>query len=255
MSDLQGRVALVTGASSGIGAGVAEALARAGADVAVNHPDEATRQGAERVVAAIASAAGAGGGRAIAVRADVSRETEVAALVEEVERRLAPISILINNAGIATSAPVHELSAAQWDRVMEVHLRGTFLCTRSVLPGMYARGHGRIISTSSQLAYRGAPSFAHYTAAKAALLGFTRSLVLELGERDITANCVAPGATRTPMLADVPEEILEEIRTQIPQGRLAEVADIVPAYLFLASDEARYVTGQCLSPNGGNAFF
>ena len=137
---------------------------------------------------------------------------------------------------------------------MGVHLRGTFLCTRSALKIMYAQNSGRIINTASQLAYIGAPGFSHYTAAKGAILSFTRSLALEIGDRPITANCVAPGATMTPILADVPDDILEGIRQNIPAGRIADVEDIVGAYLFLASDASGHFRGQCLSPNGGDAF-
>ena len=126
--------------------------------------------------------------------------------------------------------------------------------TRSVLPQMYARGYGRIINTASQLAYKGAAGFSAYTAAKGGILSFTRSLALELGARDITVNCVAPGATHTPMLADVPSETLEAIRASIPLGRLAEVGDIAPSYVFLASDDGRHYQGQCISPNGGDVF-
>ena len=143
---------------------------------------------------------------------------------------------------------------ADFDRLIGVHLRGTFLCTRSALKKMYAQKSGRIINTASQLAYIGAPGFSHYTAAKGAILSFTRSLALEIGDRPITANCVAPGATMTPILADVPDDILEGIRQNIPAGRIAEVEDIVGAYLFLASDAAGHFRGQCLSPNGGDAF-
>ena len=176
------------------------------------------------------------------------------ALVAAATAAFGQVDILVNNAGIAPAGPVHELPVAVWDRVMAVHVRGTFLMTRAVLPQMYARGYGRIINTASQLAYKGAPGFAAYTAAKGAILSFTRSTALEIGARDITINCVAPGATRTPMLEGVPAEVLETIRQAIPRGRLAEVEDIAPSYVFLASAAARHYQGQCLSPNGGDVF-
>ena len=119
---------------------------------------------------------------------------------------------------------------------------------------MYERDSGKIINTASQLAYKGAPGFAHYTAAKGAILSFTRSLTLEIGDRNVCANCVAPGATMTPILEDVPENILDEIRAGIPRGKLADVSDIIGAYLFLASDAANHMRGQCISPNGGDVF-
>ena len=245
---LSGKTALVTGASSGIGAAVASALAANGAMVWVNHPDEATAESAEAVVTSIAES----GGAAQTIQADVSSESDVLAMFSAFGSGL--LDILVNNAGIAHSSPVEMLEVADFDRLMAVHLRGTFLCTRSALKMMYAQNSGRIINTASQLAYIGAPGFSHYTAAKGAILSFTRSLALEIGDRPITANCVAPGATMTPILADVPDDILEGIRQNIPAGRIADVEDIVGAYLFLASDAAGHFRGQCLSPNGGDAF-
>ena len=246
--DLSGKVALVTGASSGIGAAVARALAANGARVWVNHPDEVTLTAAETVVTEILEA----GGAAQVIQADVSSEPDVLAMFSALGS--GPLDILVNNAGIAHSSPVEALEVADFDRLMGVHLRGTFLCTRSALKMMYAQNSGRIINTASQLAYIGAPGFSHYTAAKGAILSFTRSLALEIGDRPITANCVAPGATMTPILADVPDDVLEGIRQNIPAGRIADVEDVVGAYLFLASDAAGHFRGQCLSPNGGDAF-
>ena len=245
---LSGKTALVTGASSGIGAAVASALAANGAMVWVNHPDEASAESAQAVVTSIAES----GGAAQTIQADVSSESDVLAMFSALGLGL--LDILVNNAGIAHSSPVEMLEVADFDRLMAVHLRGTFLCTRSALKMMYAQNSGRIINTASQLAYIGAPGFSHYTAAKGAILSFTRSLALEIGDRPITANCVAPGATMTPILADVPDDILEGIRQNIPAGRIADVEDIVGAYLFLASDAAGHFRGQCLSPNGGDAF-
>ena len=245
---LSGKTALVTGASSGIGAAVASALAANGAMVWVNHPDEASAESAQAVVTSISES----GGAAKTIQADVSSESDVLAMFSALGSGL--LEILVNNAGIAHSSTVEMLEVADFDRLMAVHLRGTFLCTRSALKMMYAQNSGRIINTASQLAYIGAPGFSHYTAAKGAILSFTRSLALEIGDHPITANCVAPGATMTPILADVPDDILEGIRQNIPAGRIADVEDIVGAYLFLASDAAGHFRGQCLSPNGGDAF-
>ncbi len=250
MGKLDAKVAVVTGSSSGIGRGVAVAFAREGADVVVNHPSAREQTAAAVVLADIAETGRIG----IAVEADVSTETGAQALVDAAHERFGRIDILVNNAGVAHSAAVEAIPVADWDRLIAVHLRSVFLVTRLVLPGMYARDFGRIINTASQLAYKGAPGFAHYTAAKGAILSFSRSLALEIGQRNVNVNCVAPGATHTPMLADVPAEVLEAIRQSIPKGRIAEVEDIVPAYLFLASDDARHFQGQCLSPNGGDVF-
>jgi len=247
---LAGRVALVTGSSSGIGRGVALAFASEGADVVINHPAAAETAAAEQVAAAVRQA----GRRALIVRADVSQEAEVERLVAAARDAFGHIDILVNNAGIAAAAAVHEMTTETWDRVLGVHLRGTFMMTRAVLGEMYARNSGRIINTASQLAYKGAAGFSAYTAAKGAIISFTRSTALEIGARNITVNCIAPGATLTPILDDVPADTLEAIRQAIPLGRIAEVADIVPAYVFLAGDDARHFQGQCLSPNGGDVF-
>lgn len=247
---LQNRIALITGSSSGIGRAVALAMAAAGADMVINHPSSRETTAANEV----ANAVRALGRRALVIEADVADEGAVRSMVDRATAEFGRIDILVNNAGIAAAAPVHELDVAVWDRVLAVHLRGTFLMTRAVLPQMYARGHGRIINTASQLAYKGAPGFTAYTAAKGAILSFTRSVALEIGARDITINCVAPGATRTPILDDVPADVLEEIRKAIPLGRIAEVNDIAPSFVFLASDEGRHYQGQCISPNGGDVF-
>lgn len=246
--DLSGRVALVTGASSGIGAAVASALAANGAHTFVNYPNDEQKAAAEQVVAAITAA----GGTAERVCADVSSEEEVEGMFAQVASA-GPLDILVNNAGIAHASPVESLELADFQRLLNVHVIGTFLCSRAAIRLMYAQERGCIINTASQLAYIGAAGFSHYTAAKGAILSFTRSLALEVGKRDIPVNAVAPGATMTPILADVPDEVLKVIEGNIPAGRIAEVEDIVGAYLFLASDAARHFRGQCLSPNGGDA--
>ncbi len=250
MSRLEGRFALITGASSGIGAGVAAAFAAEGASVAVNHPDEATREAAE----AVADLVRAQGAQALVVQADVASEDEVAAMAAQVEGTFGRVDILVNNAGFATRGPVEELPLRRWERMLAVHLTGTFLCTRAVLPGMYVRDYGRIVNTASQLAYRGGAERSHYVAAKAGIIGFTRSLALEIGARNVTANCVAPGATETPILNGATPGFLDELRASIPRGRFATVGEIVPAYVYLASDEARHMLGQTISPNGGDVF-
>lgn len=247
---LHDRTALITGSSSGIGRAVALSMAAAGADVIINHPSPREAAAANDVAEQIHAM----GRRALVIEADVADEQAVQTMVERATDALGRIDILVNNAGIAAAAPVHELDVAVWDRVLAVHLRGTFLMTRAVLPQMYSRGYGRIINTASQLAYKGAPGFTAYTAAKGAIISFTRSVALEIGARDITINCIAPGATHTPILNDVPADVLEEIRKAIPLGRIAEVDDIAPSFVFLAGDGARHYQGQCLSPNGGDVF-
>jgi 3-oxoacyl-[acyl-carrier protein] reductase len=186
--------------------------------------------------------------------ADVSLENEVIEMVNNIKDRFGTIDILVNNAGIATSAPIHEMTSQMWNELLSIHLNGTFMCTRECLKIMYKNNYGRIINTASQLAYKGSAGFAHYTAAKGAIISFTRSLSLEIGSKNIRANCVAPGATETRMLADVPKDILDGIRESIPKGSIANVDEIAPAYLFLASDAGNHFVGQCISPNGGDVF-
>lgn len=250
MNSLNGKRALITGSSSGIGAGVALAFAAEGADVTINYPDDAQQKKAVDLVEAIE----AQGRRAVAVRADVSDEDAVNELVDRTVATLGGIDILVNNAGIAHTAPVEAIPVDVWDRLLAVHLRSVFLTTRRVLPLMYEQDYGKIINTASQLAYKGAPGLTHYTAAKGAIVSFTRSLALEIGTRNVTANCVAPGATHTPMLENVPDELMEIICEGIPKKRIADIGDIVPTYVFLACEKSRHYHGQCLSPNGGDVF-
>ena len=207
MSALENRIAIITGSSTGIGAGVAEAFADEGATVIINYPDESELQNAQNVLKKIIKLSP----QSQIIQANVSKENEVISMINEVNSNHGTIDILVNNAGIATSALVHEMTSNMWDELISIHLKGTFLCTREVLKIMYKRNYGKIINTASQLAYKGSAGFSHYTAAKGAILSFTRSLSLEIGNKNIRANCVAPGATETRMLADVPMEILNDI--------------------------------------------
>ncbi|NKB37510.1 MAG: SDR family oxidoreductase [Gammaproteobacteria bacterium] len=250
MEKLKGKKALITGSSSGIGAAVALAFAAEGADVVINYPDDSQFENANAILKQVSET----GQKAYAIKSDVAIEADADRLVEESLSNLGGIDILVNNAGIAHAGAVEEIPVDMWDRVIAVHLRSMFLVTRRVIPYMYSQNYGKIINTASQLAYKGAPGFSHYTAAKGAILSFTRSIALEAGEREVCVNAVAPGATMTPILDDVPEDLLEAIRQSIPRKRLAEIDDIVPTYVFLASDEASHFRGQCLSPNGGDVF-
>ena len=248
MKRLKRRVALVTGASSGIGRGVAIAFAQEGADVAINYPDKLQERNVKEVAAAVRKA----DRKALVIQANAAKEEPVKRMVAKVIAVFGRIDILVNNAGIATSAPVEEMAAAMWDEMIAVNLRSVFLCTHYVLPHMYSRDYGRIVSTASQLAYLGAPGFTHYCAAKGAIISFTHALSREIGTRNVNANCVAPGATDTPLLKAVPEQHLDAIRAAIPKGRIADIDDIVPAFVFLASEDARHMVGQTVSPNGGD---
>ena len=250
MGRLEKKRALVTGSSSGIGAGVALAFAREGADVVVNYPTPQQKDAAEKIVEGVKAL----GRRSTAIQADVSDAAQVSRLVDGTAAQLGGIDILVNNAGIAATNNVEDIPIEEWDRMIAVHLRSVFLVTRLVLPMMYRQDGGKIVNTASQLAYKASPGLSHYVAAKAAIIGFTRCLALEIGTRNVNANCVAPGATRTPLIANIAEDLMAASASQIPKGRFAEVDDIVPSYVFLASDEARHYQGQCVSPNGGDTF-
>jgi 3-oxoacyl-[acyl-carrier protein] reductase len=246
MGQLDGRIALVTGASRGIGAAIATAFGREGAAVAVNfHRSEAR---AAEVVAAIRAA----GSKAIAVRADVSDGAAVRAMVDRVLAELGPIDVLVNNAGILNAAPLHEMSEATWDAMLATNLRSVFLLTRAVLPGMLERGRGKIINVSSQLGQKGFPGHVHYAAAKAGVIGFTRALAREVGPRGIHVNAIAPGAIETDLIGPVTDAFRREKSAIFALRRLGLPDDVAPTAVFLASDGSNYYAGQTLCPNGGD---
>ena len=248
---LENKTALITGANRGIGAGVALAFAAEGADVAITHPPD---DAANKEAIALCLDMEAMGRQAVAIEADATNAIAAETAIAKAIHTLGHLDILVNNAGIAHAAPVEDIEPEMWDQVFAVHVRGTFLACKYALPHMYERGSGRIINTASQLAYLGAAGFAHYTAAKGAIVTFTRTLALEAAPKGVEVNAVAPGATKTAMLDDVPDDILEGIRQSIPLGRLDEIEDIVPSYVFLASDAAKHYVGQVISPNGGDMF-
>ena len=244
------RIAIVTGAARGIGAGVARRLATDGLGVAVVDLDESA---CKDVVAAI----GAEGGRAVAVGADVADEQQVAAAVERVERELGAPTVLVNNAGIIRDNLLFKMSVVDWDAVMKVHLRGSFLMTRAVQGYMREAGFGRIVNLSSTSAL-GNRGQANYAAAKAGVQGFTKTLAIELGKYGITANAIAPGFIETEMTAATAERIgvpFEEFKkhaaADIPVARTGKPEDIAHAVSFFASDGAGFVSGQVLYVAGG----
>lgn len=216
----------------------------------MNYPAPGERKKGEAVVSAIEKL----GAKTVAVQADISQPSEVDTLVSKTLEFCGNIDVLVNNAGIAHGDMVEDLSVETWVRVINVHLRGTFLVTRAVLPRMYEQNYGRIVNTVSQLVYKGAPGLSAYTAAKGGILSFSRSLALEVGPRNVRVNCVAPGATNTPILDGVQPDVLEAIKAGIPVGHFAEVENIAPAYVFLASNDGEHFQGQCISPNGGDCF-
>lgn len=245
---LAGRVALVTGAGTGIGRQVALALAGEGAAVAVNYPGP----GQEAVALEVQREIERDGGRALCVRADVRNETEVARMIEAAIATWGRLDILVNNAGIVRHMPIQEMTIEAWDEVMNVNLRSAFFGIKHALPGMLAQDYGRIINTASVLSFRGNVGAANYCAAKAGLLGLTRTAVLEIGARNVTVNCVAPARTVTAINQNsLTEEMKRQVSAKVPKGRMGEIADLIPCYLFLASEQSGFFTGQCMSPNGG----
>jgi NAD(P)-dependent dehydrogenase (short-subunit alcohol dehydrogenase family) len=244
---LEGRTALVTGGASGIGRAVCLAFAREGADVAVADRD---LPGAR----AVADQVEALGRRALALHADVTDESQVEQMAREALDGFQHLDVLVANAGI-TAHEVHlsQLSLVQWRHVVDGCLTGTFLTVRAVLPHMIARGSGRVITTSSQLAHKPVENMSAYCAAKAAVVAMTVAVAHEVARYGIRVNSVAPGPTRTAM-ALRPElaPLIRERIAQLPIGRQAEPEEIAPAYVFLASDDAEYMIGQTVSPNGGD---
>ena len=196
------------------------------------------------------------GRKALVIKADVAEEAAVKRMVRAALKTFGKIDILVNNAGHADRGGLlQDMSVAMFDRMIAVHLRGTFLCTKYVLPQMYERNYGKIINVSTQFAFGGTPLFAHYNAAKAGVIAMTHTLALEVGDRDINVNCVAMGATWTPMVEQVPPEKPKSVLAKQTKHRFGDVdKDIVPTFVFLASEESRFYVGQTLGPNGGDVF-
>jgi len=251
MGALSGRVALVTGGSRGIGRAIVLAFAREGADVAINYFGPAER-GHPDAASEVAAQVEAMGRRALVVEADVGREEAVRAMVDSVHSTFRRVDVLVNNAGFVTLSLVERMDVGAWDDMIATHLRGTFLVTRFVLPGMLERGHGRIINIASQIGQIGRPRFAHYAAAKAGIIGFTKSLAREVGERGVLVNAIAPGPINTGIVPQVPGEPMADYISPLPLRRVGEPDEVAPTAVFLASEASTYYTGQTLGPNGGD---
>jgi 3-oxoacyl-[acyl-carrier protein] reductase len=243
---LAGRKALVTGGGRGIGAAIVDLFARYGAAVAF------CDLGEKAEIDALESRSDAGTHVPFGVACDVADEESVARMTRAVEERLGPVDILVNAAGIGGDTDFTELTTAQWDRMIAVHLRGTFLVTHYFFSGMVERRFGRIINISSQLAFKGAPGLAHYCAAKAGVVGFTRALAYEGAPHGVLVNAIAPGPVETALLHGLSVEWRAMKQAQLPIGRFGEVGEIAPTALLLASAAGSYYVGQTLSPNGGD---
>jgi 3-oxoacyl-[acyl-carrier protein] reductase len=246
MKRLEKRAAIVTGAGQGIGRAIALGLAREGAKIAIAEVNE------ERA-SAVKNEIEAGGGTALAIRTDVSDETSVQAMVQKSLEEFRRLDILVNNAGIFPTSPVEEMREEDWDRVIGTNLVGAFLCARAVIGEFLKQGNGRIISITSGRAFQGAKNGAHYAASKAGIIGFSKSLALEVARHGITVNVICPGVTDTaqPRGHQTEEELYAQAQ-KIPLGRIGQPEDLVGPAIFLASDAARFITGQTLLVNGGS---
>ena len=245
MGKLDGKVAVITGGASGIGRGVANLYAKEGATVGIFDLNEANAN-------AVAGEIAAHGGKVGVAVGDVSKEGDVNAGLKKLVSELGDVDIMVNNAGMDTTHELDGMSTEMWDRMIDVHLRGTFLFTRAVLPAMKRKKWGRIINLSSQLAHKGAPTMVHYVAAKSGIMGFTRALAYEVARDGITVNCVNPGPINTPLLNGLPRDWLERKKGELPIGRFGEVDEVAPVFLLLGSNEGSYFVGASLNVNGGD---
>ncbi len=241
---MKDKVALVTGASQGIGRDTALALAEAGAKVALAARNE------EKLVA-LAAEITAKGGEAFVVKMDVADAEQIKAGFKAVVEKFGRLDILVNNAAITRDGLAMRMKADDWDAVLRTNLTGAHVCIQQALPVMMKARAGRIINMSSVVARSGNAGQANYVAAKAGLIGLTKAIAVEIASRNITVNAVAPGFIETPMTDVLPDKVKEELKVRIPLGRLGSGRDIAAAIVFLASDEAGYITGQVLDVNGG----
>ena len=240
---LANKIAIVTGGARGIGRAVSELFAREGAAVIIL---DLLPQGEE-----VAAGIRAQGGRAEFISVSVTDKPALADLFATINGKYGRIDILINNAGITRDRTLEKMSEEEWNAVVEVNLKGVFLCTQAAIPYMKAQGYGRIVSAASNVGLRGNFGQTNYAATKAGVIAMSKTWTLELGKYGITANAVAPGFTRTEMTEQIPSEHMATIRQSIPLQMVAEPLDIAYGYLYLASDEARFVSGICLTIDGG----
>ncbi|SFL87831.1 3-oxoacyl-[acyl-carrier-protein] reductase [Pelosinus propionicus] len=242
---LDGKVAIITGASRGIGRSVAIELAKLGAKVVINYAgNEAAAEEVKNIIVAA-------GGQGIVVKADVGDVEAVDAMVKETINTFGKIDILVNNAGITRDNLLMRMKEEDWDAVMNINLKGVFVCTKAVSRIMMKQKSGKIINMTSVVGLMGNAGQANYAAAKAGVIGFTKSMAKELASRGITVNAIAPGFISTDMTAVLSDQVKTELTEKIPAGRLGSPEDVAAAVTFLASDSANYITGQTLNVDGG----
>lgn len=242
--ELEGKIALVTGAAQGIGRAIALLLAQKGADIVIS---DINLEKAEEMAKEIEAL----GRKAMAIKVDVANTNDVERMVEAILERFGQIDILVNNAGIARDKLILRMTEVDWDSVLNVNLKGTFNCTKAVIKHMSKQRKGKIVNIASVVGEMGNAGQANYSASKAGVIGFTKTIAREFAQRGINVNAIAPGYIETPMTEALTEKVKEELRRMIPMERLGRPEDVAQAVLFLVLEASSYITGQVLNVNGG----